>query len=196
MRTGDEGRLRAIVTEVTATRGYDLEELTVRSVGRRRVVRVVIDADEGVTLDDAADVSRQISERLDAPDSVGPAADPMGEHPYTLEVTSPGVGRPLREPRHFRRARGRLVVVGTADGPVTGHLLQAGDAGIELAVVTGKAGKGAVKRVDVPYSSITGAKVEVEFAAPPAAVQELLTAPGSPGSTGSEGSEGPEGGAR
>jgi ribosome maturation factor RimP len=190
MGTGEEGRLRAIVTEVTAAHGYDLEELTVRSVGRRRVVRVVIDADDGVTLDDAADVSRQLSERLDAVESENPTADPMGEHPYTLEVTSPGVGRPLREPRHFRRARGRLVVVGTADGPITGHLLRAGDAGVELAVASGKAGKAAVRRVEVPYSSITDAKVEVEFGAPPAAVQKLLTPPGPVESAGSEGSGG------
>jgi ribosome maturation factor RimP len=166
MGTGDEGRLRAIVTEVTAARGYDLEELTVRSIGRRRVVRVVVDSDRGVSLDDAAEVSREISDRLEGPD------DPMGEHAYTLEVTSPGVGRPLREPRHFRRARGRLIVLTTGQGPVTGHLLRAGDTGIELAVAPDR--KGAVRIVGLPYGDIAGAKVEVEFAAPPAAVQELL----------------------
>ncbi len=169
MVTGDEGRLRAIATEVTAARGYDLEELTVRSMGRRRVVRIVIDADEGVSLDDAAEVSREISERLDGPD------DPMGELPYTLEVTSPGIGRPLREPRHFRRARGRLVVLTTEDGPVTGHLLRAGEDAVDL-VVAGP--KGTARTVEVPYSAIRNAKVEVEFSAPPAAVQELLDAEG------------------
>jgi ribosome maturation factor RimP len=175
MGTGDEGRLRTIVTEVTAARGYDLDELTVRSMGRRRVVRVVIDADDGVSLDDAAQVSRDISERLDG----SGAQDPMGEHPYILEVTSPGVGRPLREQRHFRRARGRLLAVTTAEGPVTGHLLRTGDTGIELAVVGTKGPtKGTVRTVAVPYGAITGAKVEVEFAAPPAAVQELLESEG------------------
>lgn len=169
MVTGDEGRLRAIATEVTAGRGYDLEELTVRSMGRRRVVRIVIDADDGVSLDDAADVSREISERLDGPD------DPMGELPYTLEVTSPGIGRPLREPRHFRRARGRMVVLTTEDGPVTGHLLRAGEEIIDLAVA---GPKGTARTVEVPYSTIRNAKVEVEFSAPPAAVQELLDAEG------------------
>lgn len=165
----DDGRLRAIVTEVTGARGYDLEELVARTVGRRRVVRVVVDRDSGVSLDDAAELSRAISERLDGPD------DPMGELPYTLEVTSPGVGRPLREPRHFRRSRGRLLAVGTAQGDLTGHLLRADESGIEL-LVSGK--KGAISPVAVPYDRITGAKVEVEFAAPPAAVQELLDAEG------------------
>lgn len=165
----DDGRLRAIVTEVTGAHGYDLEEFTARTVGRRRVVRVVIDGDDGVSLDDAAQVSREISERLDGPD------DPMGELPYTLEVTSPGVGRPLREPRHFRRSLGRLLAVGTAEGAVTGHLLRADENGIEL-LVAGK--KGAISPVDLPYAGITSAKVEVEFSAPPAAVQELLDAEG------------------
>lgn len=165
----DDGRLRAIVTEVTGAHGYDLEELTARSVGRRRVVRVVIDADDGVDLDDAAEVSREISQRLDGPD------DPMGELPYTLEVTSPGVGRPLREPRHFRRSRGRLLAVGTGEGELTGHLLRADENGIEL-LVAGK--KGAITTVAVPFGRITGARVEVEFSAPPAAVQELLEAEG------------------
>lgn len=184
MGTGDEGRpeagttrLREIVGEVTDAHGYDLEDLTIRSMGRRRVVRVVIDADDGVSLDDAAEVSRAISERLDG---IG-TDDPMGEAPYTLEVTSPGIGRPLREPRHYRRSGGRLLIVETTDGgPVTGHLLRAGDTGIEL-VVPGpdaKPGKGGVRVVEIPYSTITRAKVEVEFGAPAAAVQELLDAEG------------------
>lgn len=169
MGTGDEGRLRTIVTEATAARGYDLEELTVRLIGRRRVVRVVVDSDQGVSLDDAAELSRDLSDRLDGPD------DPMGEHPYTLEVTSPGVGRPLREPRHFRRALGRLVAATTADGPVIGHLMRTDADTIELAVV---GPKGAVGTVVVRYADIARAKVEVEFTAPPAAVLELLQAEG------------------
>jgi ribosome maturation factor RimP len=165
----DDGRLRAIVTEVTGAHGYDLEELTARTVGRRRVVRVVVDSDSGVSLDDAAELSRAISEQLDGPD------DPMGELPYTLEVTSPGVGRPLRVPRHFRRSRGRLLAVSTGQGDLTGHLLRADESGIELLVI-GK--KGAISPVAVPYDQITGAKVEVEFTAPPAPVQDLLDAEG------------------
>ena len=165
----DDGRLRAIVTEVTGAHGYDLEELTARTVGRRRVVRVVVDSDRAVSLDAAAELSREISARLDGPD------DPMGELPYTLEVTSPGIGRPLREPRHFRRSRGRLLAVTTDQGQLAGHLLRVGDTGIEL-LVTGQ--KGGISTVAVPYEQITGARVEVEFAPPPAAVLELLDAEG------------------
>ena len=95
--------------------------------GRRSVVRVVVDRDEGVTLDDIAEVSRAVSEVLDRND------DGMGRTPYVLEVTSPGVDRPLTEARHWRRNVGRLVTV--AVGPagrtqeVTGRVTAVDDAG-------------------------------------------------------------------
>ena len=167
MGSGDERRLREVVTEVTAQAGYDLEELAVRSAGRRRVVRVVIDGDSGVTLDAAAEVSRAISERLD---ESGPD-DPAGSTPYTLEVTSPGVGRPLTLPRHFRRARTRLVVVRAADGATTtGHVLGVTDTSLTL-VLSGRTG---VSQIEVPLAEIDHAKVEVEFHPAPAAVLALL----------------------
>ena len=167
MGSGDERRLREVVTEVTAQAGYDLEELAVRSAGRRRVVRVVIDGDSGVTLDAAAEVSRAISQRLD---ESGPD-DPTGSTPYTLEVTSPGVGRPLTLPRHFRRARTRLVVVRAADGATTtGHVLGVTDTAVTL-VLSGRTG---VSQVEVPFAEIDHAKVEVEFHPAPAAVLALL----------------------
>jgi ribosome maturation factor RimP len=94
---------------VAAAAGMDLESVRVTVAGRRRLLRVVVDRDRGVSLDDAALVSREISSALDA-------TDVMGEVPYTLEVSSPGVDRPLTEPRHWRRAAGRLVQVKVADG--------------------------------------------------------------------------------
>jgi ribosome maturation factor RimP len=167
MGSGDERQLAQVVGEVTAAADYDLEELTVRAAGRRRVVRVVIDADGGVTLDAAAQISRAISERLDASGD----DDPTGTSPYTLEVTSPGIGRPLTLPRHFRRARTRLVVLVKTDGKeVTGHVLGVTDTGIEL-VLSGRKG---VSQVQVPFDEIDRARVEVEFSRPPAAVLALL----------------------
>ena len=95
-------RLHGWIEPAVGAAGYDLEELVVTPAGRRSVVRVVVDRDEGVTLDDIAEVSRQVSDVLDQND------DGMGRTPYVLEVTSPGVDRPLTEPRHWRRnARGR-----------------------------------------------------------------------------------------
>lgn len=94
-----ESTLRPVVEEA----GFDLEALTVTPAGRRSVLRVIVDSDHGVKLDDIASISRRVSEHLDAGD------DGFGAAPYTLEVTSPGVDRPLTEPRHWRRAIGRLV---------------------------------------------------------------------------------------
>jgi ribosome maturation factor RimP len=167
MASGDEHRLRDIVTEVTAAAGYDLEELAVRSAGRRRVVRVVVDADAGVTLDAAAEISRAISQRLDE----SGADDPTGAAPYTLEVTSPGIGRPLTEPRHFRRARTRLVALVTVDGrSITGHVAGTTDSSVQL-LLSGRKG---LTDIDVPFADIERAKVEVEFSPPSAAVRERL----------------------
>jgi len=86
----------------------DLEAVKIATAGRRRVLRIVIDADGGVSLDDIAEVSREVSVRLDSKNA-------MGETPYTLEVTSPGIDRPLTQPRHWRRAIGRLVIVPLTD---------------------------------------------------------------------------------
>jgi ribosome maturation factor RimP len=92
----------------------DLEGLRVTSAGRRRILRVVVDADGGVSLDDIALASRELSLKLDtSPD--------MGEQPYTLEVSSPGVDRPLTQPRHWRRAIGRLVVAPLQVGAPASH---------------------------------------------------------------------------
>src|SRR3954453_12073524 len=111
--------------------GYDLEELVVTPAGRRSVVRVVVDRDQGVTLDDIAEISRAVSEALDQED------EGMGRAPYVLEVTSPGVDRPLTDHRHWRRNLGRLVTVavgpaGSAD-QVTGRITAVDDAGVTLA---------------------------------------------------------------
>jgi ribosome maturation factor RimP len=101
--------LASVLAPVIATAGMDLESVRVTTVGRRRLLQVVVDADTGPGLDDIAKLSRKLSARLDA-------SGVMGEAPYTLEVSSPGVDRLLTEPRHWRRARGRLVSVPLASG--------------------------------------------------------------------------------
>src|SRR3954463_8986667 len=87
--------------------GLDLEAVDLTSAGKRRLLRVAVDKDGGVTLDDIADATREVSRLLDAPEGT----DALGEQPYTLEVTSPGIDRPLTAPRHWRRNEGRLVKV-------------------------------------------------------------------------------------
>ncbi len=96
-------RLTALIEPVLKAMEIDLEAVKVSSAGRRSVLRIVVDADGGLSLDEIAEVSREVSAKLDA-------SEAMGDAPYTLEVTSPGVDRPLTLPRHWRRAIGRLVV--------------------------------------------------------------------------------------
>jgi ribosome maturation factor RimP len=157
-------RLIGWIEPVVTGAGYDLEELTVTPAGRRSVVRVVVDRDSGVTLDDVAEISRVVSEELDTRD------DGMGRTPYVLEVTSPGVDRPLTEHRHWRRNVGRLVTV--AVGPsggadeVTGRVAGVDDAGVTLAVEA-KGKPGAKKKPPTPrhvaWTELGAGRVQVEF---------------------------------
>lgn len=99
----DADRLTRLLEPVVHALDLDLETVKVTAAGRRRLLRVIVDGDGGVSLDTIALASRELSARLDT-------AAEMGELPYTLEVSSPGVDRPLTQPRHWRRALGRLVV--------------------------------------------------------------------------------------
>ena len=103
-RPEEPERLARLAGPVVQAGGMDLESVQITPAGRRRVLKIVVDADGGVSLDDMAEISRALSSELDA-------SGAMGDTPYTLEVSSPGVDRPLTEPRHWRRAAGRLVSV-------------------------------------------------------------------------------------
>src|SRR5690606_12022516 len=111
--------LRTVLEPVVTDAGLFLEDVTVGAAGRRSVVRVVVDLPDGpggVGSDTLADVSREIATALDEVDVVRGA--------YTLEVSTPGVGRPLTTARHFRRAQGRLVRLRTTSGPVRGRVVE------------------------------------------------------------------------
>ena len=143
-------RVRALLEPVVRDAGYDLEELTVAAAGRRSVVRVLLDKDGGITLDDVADVSRVLSDALDLADEQDPTL--LGTS-YVLEVSSPGVDRPLTEPRHWRRNVGRLVRAVLRDGGTAeGRITAADDDALTL--------DGA--RV-LPYADVVKGSVQVEF---------------------------------
>jgi len=150
----DEMRVADVIRPVVAAAGMDLESVRVTAAGRRRLLRVVVDSDRGVSLDDAALVSRDLSAALDA-------VAVMGDFPYTLEVSSPGVDRPLTDSRHWRRAVGRLVRVPVADsGAVAGRILSADADGVTLDV------EGARRRF--AYGALGAGAVQVEFGHPQA----------------------------
>jgi ribosome maturation factor RimP len=153
--SGQRARLAALLEPVIAQAGYDLEDLSVSPAGRRSLLRVVVDAEGGVSLDDIAEVSRAVSGALDEAD------DFLGRSPYTLEVTSPGVDRPLTLPRHWARNTGRLVKVVVAEDALTARILAAGETGVTLEV------DGAAR--EVAYGDLGPGKVQVEFVRPGAA---------------------------
>jgi len=144
-------RLATAIEPAVTAAGYELEKVSVSPAGRRTVVRVVVDADAGVSLDDVATVSRAVIDVLDTHDT-----ELFGDTPYVLEVTSPGVDRPLTEPRHWRRAIGRLVEVPVAGVPTRARVTAADDDGVEL---TGEAGH----RGRHGWAELGPGKVQVEF---------------------------------
>ncbi|MFE0138240.1 ribosome maturation factor RimP [Streptomyces sp. NPDC059037] len=155
MSTTQSERLRELLEPLVSSKELDLEEIEVASVGRKRVLRVVIDSDDGVDLDQIADVSRELSEKLDE-------SDAMGEGEYTLEVGSPGAERPLTEHRHYLRAVGRLVKFQlTEGGELTARILEVDDEGVDLEVPGVKGRKPTARRLT--FDAIAKARVEVEF---------------------------------
>lgn len=152
-------RLTALLEPAVEACDLVLEEVTVTPAGRRRVVRVTVDLPAtrtgNVDLDQVAQVSRAISAVLDE-------REPLGQAPYVLEVSSPGVDRPLTELRHWLRARGRLVrtTIPGAQGPatVTGRVQAADDTGVTLLVDD--------TEHTVPWADLGTGRVQVEFSRP------------------------------
>jgi ribosome maturation factor RimP len=150
---GRTARVVAVLDPAVRSAGLELEDVEMRAVGRRLVLRVLVDSDHGVTLDEVAVASRAVSDALDT-------SDVLGDEPYTLEVSSPGVDRPLTLPRHWQRNVGRLVAVTRADGrDVAGRLVSVNDDAVELEVNL----KGRITRSTVPLADVRRAVVQVEF---------------------------------
>ena len=145
-------RIESEIEGPLTTLDLDVEAVEITPAGKRRILRIAVDKDGGVTLDDVADATRQISSILDE-------SDAMGEQPYTLEVTSRGVDRPLTLPRHWRRNTDRLVKVTTRDGQtVTGRIVGSSDDAATLDLDG--------TRREFAYADVAKALVQVEFNRP------------------------------
>ena len=157
--------LRGLLEPFVTDAGFELDALDVRSAGRRHTVRKVVDSDSGAGLDAIARLSRAASDALDSNEHLVGGS-------YTLEVTSPGVDRPLTVPRHWRRAHLRLVTVRPqpgsplGDAVFAGRVGAAGDTSVTLLV------DGRLR--EVRYADVAHAAVEVEFAPPPTKEIALL----------------------
>ncbi|MFC4001176.1 ribosome maturation factor RimP [Prauserella oleivorans] len=153
-------RLEPIVAEAVTAAGFDLDALDVQQAGRRKLVKVVVDGDDGVGLDEVAEISRALSAVLDDHEHLIAGA-------YTLEVTSPGVDRPLTKPRHWRRAKYRQARVTPAEGAeFVGRIGRAGEDSVRMLV------DGTVR--DVRYADVAKAVLEIEFKQPPADELKVL----------------------
>ncbi|MFF3840899.1 ribosome maturation factor RimP [Streptomyces sp. NPDC001930] len=158
MSTTQSDRLRGLVEPLVHARDLDLEEIEVSRAGRRGLLRIVVDSDEGVELDACAELSRAVSEKLDETDA-------MGEGEYVLEVSSPGADRPLTEHRHYVRAIGRLAKLQlTTDGAaeeLVARIMAVDEDGLDLEVPGVKGRKPTARRV--AFADIAKARVEIEF---------------------------------
>ena len=142
-------RLATLVDECVSALGFDLEAIELTPAGNKRVLRIALDRDGGVGIDHITDATRALSEELDA-------SDVMGSQPYTLEVTSRGVDRPLTEPRHWRRNAGRVVRLRLADdSSIDGRIGESDDEGVEIQ------GRNTSQRL--AYDQISTALVQTEL---------------------------------
>lgn len=168
-------QLRGVLEPVVTAAGFEIDAVEVRTAGRRHAVKLIVDLPDsadrsgapaaGIDLDDIARLSRTAAAELDGHEH-------LIEGSYTLEVTSPGVDRPLTRPRHWRRNHLRLAAVTLADGEtLEARIGRATDDGVRVAV----RGKRPELR-ELAYADVAEARVQVEFKAPPEAEVALLGA--------------------
>jgi ribosome maturation factor RimP len=159
-----------------ARAGYEIEDVVINTGARPPRITVIADGDEGLDLDSIAQLSRSASELLDSADAS------KSDSPYVLEVTSPGVDRPLTEEKHYRRARDRKVELTLSDGSqLTGRLGETRDGAVDLVVREGARGSYSVR--ELPLSGITKGVVQVEFSPPDRRELELAGQTGKGGGT-------------
>lgn len=176
--------IRLAVEPVLAPLGLVVEDVSVSQAGRRSVVRVLVDHDIGgldqtdtfspvdaLSLDAVADATRAVGDGLDA-------SDVMGDSPYVLEVSSPGVGRPLTSREHFRRQVGRLVEVVHADGTDTGRLIDVRADSIAIEVAPTKKAPG--HTLHLALDGVERGTVQVEFTRTPTVANADLAPDDSP----------------
>ena len=142
-------QLATLVDECVSALGFDLEAIELTPAGNKRVLRIALDRDGGIGIDHITEATRALSEELDA-------SDVMGSQPYTLEVTSRGVDRPLTEPRHWRRNAGRLVRLRLADdSSIDGRIGESDDEGVII--------EGRTTSQRLAYDQISTALVQTEL---------------------------------
>jgi len=133
------------ITPAIEAAGCYLEEVTLTPAGKRKIMTVIVDGDTNLSLDQVTAVSKEVSAIVE----VLPA---LGDTPFTLEVTSPGVDRPLTHPRHWRKNHGRLIKVTLEDGKVVkGRIGDSTEIDVEI------------DSLKIAYAAMKRALIEIEF---------------------------------
>jgi ribosome maturation factor RimP len=142
---GKKEEISAAVTPALSTLGFYLEDVTITSAGRRSMLTIIVDGDTHLSLDQVTSATKAISEIVESLQS-------LGDTPFTLEVTSPGLDRPLTKPRHWRKNIDRLVKVVLLDGKeIKGRIKAASE------------DSATVGQSEINFTEIKRASLEVEF---------------------------------
>jgi len=142
---GKKEEISAAVTPALSALGFYLEDVTITSAGRRSMLTIIVDGDTHLSLDQVTSATKAISEIVESLQS-------LGDTPFTLEVTSPGLDRPLTKPRHWRKNIDRLVKVVLLDGKeIKGRIKAASE------------DSATVDQSEINFTEIKRASLEVEF---------------------------------
>ena len=142
---GRKEDISAAITPALTALGFYLEDLNISSAGKRSLLTVIVDADRHLSLDEVTQATKAISEIVEN-------IPALGATPFTLEVTSPGVDRPLTKPRHWRKNINRLVKIILQDGKeINGRIKSASEI------------SATIDEVEISYADIKRANLEIEF---------------------------------
>ena len=139
--------IAAAITPTIESTGAYLEEVQFVRAGKKSLLTVIVDSESGLNLDQVTEVSRSISEIVES-------LPAMGSTPFTLEVTSPGIDRPLTLPRHWRKNQNRLVRVVKNDGTV-----------VEGRIANSSETSAIIGESEVNFADIKKALIQIEFKA-------------------------------
>ena len=137
-----------LIAPAVSKAGFYLEDVQIASPGKSRIITVIVDSDHGLNLDQVTLVSREVSALLDV-------ASFLGDKPFTLEVTSPGIDRPLTKPRHWHKNVGRLVKIVMNDGTTFSGRIKSSN---EISAVVENKGEDTIL-----FTEMKRAQIEVEF---------------------------------
>ena len=142
---GRKEEISAAITPALTALGFYLEDLNISSAGKRSLLTVIVDADRHLSLDEVTQATKAISKIVEN-------IPALGATPFTLEVTSPGVDRPLTKPRHWRKNINRLVKIILQDGKeIKGRIKSASEI------------SATIDEVEISYADIKRANLEIEF---------------------------------